>query len=89
MGLTGSPNTFQSLLEQVLVSMTWKTTVPYLDDCMDEEHIQRLRELLELFYSANLKINPTEEKFFRLFVPFLILLSAQWIGGRFHQNCYR
>ena len=44
MGLTGSPNTFQSLMEQVLVGMTWKTTVPYLDDCIifsstADEHI--------------------------------------------------
>ena len=48
MGLTGSPNTFQSLMEQVLVGLTWKTTVPYLDDCIvfsttADEHIEKLR----------------------------------------------
>ena len=64
MGLTGSPNTFQSLMEQVLVVLTWKTTVPYLDDCIifssrADEHIQRLREVLERFRSANLNKNPT------------------------------
>ena len=34
MGLTGSPNTFQSLWEHVLVGLTWNITVPYLDDCI-------------------------------------------------------
>ena len=76
MGLTGSPNTFQSLMEQVLVGLTWNTTVPYLDDCIifsstAEEHIERLREVLERFRSANLKINPTKCEFFWTRVPFL------------------
>ena len=65
MGLTGSPNNFQSLMGQVLVGLTWKTTVPYLDDCIifsstAEEHIETLKEVLERFRSANLKINPTK-----------------------------
>ena len=34
MGLTGSPNTSQSLMEHVLVGLTWNVTVPYLDDCI-------------------------------------------------------
>ena len=76
MGLTGRPNTFQILMEQVLVGVTRKTTVPYLDDCIifsstAEEHIEILRELLERFRSANLKINPTKCEFFRTRVPFL------------------
>ena len=76
MGLTCSPNTFQSLMEQVLVGLTWKTTVPYLDDCImfsstAEEHIERLREVLERFRLANLKTNPTKCEFFRTRVPFL------------------
>ena len=28
MGLTGSPNAFQSLMEQVLVGFTWNITLP-------------------------------------------------------------
>ena len=32
MGLTGSPNTFKSLMEHVLVGLTWNITVLYLDD---------------------------------------------------------
>ena len=69
MGLTGSPNTFQSFMEQVLVGLTWKTTVHYLDDCIifsstADEHIQRLREVLERFRSANKKINPIKCELF-------------------------
>ena len=61
-GLTGSRNTLQSLIEQVLVGLTWETTVPSLDDCIilsstAEEHIQKLKEVLERFRSANLKKN--------------------------------
>ena len=46
MGLTGSPNTFQSLMEQVHVGLMWNITVLYLDDCINfsktpEEHIKR------------------------------------------------
>ena len=31
-GLTGSPNTFQSLMQHMLVGLTWSITVPHLDD---------------------------------------------------------
>ena len=76
MGLTGSPNTFQSLMECVLMGLTWKITVPYLDDCIifsktAEEHLERLRQVFERFRAANLKINPTKCEFFKTRVPFL------------------
>ena len=76
MGLTGSPNTFQSLMESVLVGLIWKTCVPYLDDCIifaktQQEHISRLREIFQRFSDANLKINPSKCDFFRTKVNFL------------------
>ena len=75
MGLIGSPNTFQSLMECVLIGLTWKVTVPYLDDCIifarTAEHFERLRAVLERFRNANLKINPTKCEFFRTRVPLL------------------
>ena len=76
MGLTGSPNTFQSLIEQVLVGLTWNTTVPYLDDCIifaatPEEHLEALRAVLQRFREANLKINPLKCEFFKTKVHFL------------------
>ena len=33
-GIYGCPNVFQSLLENVLVGFKWKSTIPYLDDCV-------------------------------------------------------
>ena len=68
MRLTGSPNTFQGLMEKVLVGLTWKFTIPYLDDCIIfsrtiEEHLERLREVFQRFKEANLKINPTKLSF--------------------------
>ena len=76
MGLTGSPNTFQSLMEHVLTGLTWKTCVPYLDDCIifsttPEEHLSRLRQVFQRFQQANLKINPSKCAFFQTKVQFL------------------
>ena len=76
LGLTVSPNTFQSLMEQVIVGLTWKTSVPFLDDCIifastTEEDIQRPREVLERFCSANRNFNRTKCVFFRTRFPFL------------------
>ena len=76
MGITGSPNTFQSLMEHVLVGLTWNLTVPCLDDCIifsktPEEHIRRLPQVFQRFREANLKINPTKCAFFQTKVQFL------------------
>ena len=64
MGLTGSPNTSQGLMEHVIVGLTWNITVPYLDDfIIFQKHqsstIKRLQQVFERFCEANLKINPT------------------------------
>ena len=69
MSLTGSPNTFQSLMEKVLVGLTWKFTIPYLDDSIIfsrkiEEQLERQHEVFQRFKDANLKINPTKFEFF-------------------------
>merc|ERR1712122_3050 len=63
-------------MEKVLVGLTWKTCVPYLDDCIifsrtPEEHISRLREIFQRFRDANLKVNPDKCNFFRNQVQFL------------------
>ena len=76
MGLTGSPPTFQCLVEKVLVGLTWKTCVPYLDDIImfsstPEEHLERLRHVFQRFRAPNLKINPGKCDFFRMKVQFL------------------
>ena len=76
MGLTGSRNTFQSLMEHVLVGSTWNITVPYLDDCIifsktPEEHIKILQQVFQRFREASLKINPTKCAFFQKKVQIL------------------
>ena len=76
MGLTGSANTFQNLMENILVGLTWKSCVPYLDDCITfsrtpEQHVSRLREVFQRFHNANLKINPAKCSFFQTKVQFL------------------
>ena len=76
MGLTASPKTFQNLMENILVGLTWNSCVPYLDDCIifsrtSEEHISRLREVFQRFHNANLKINPAKCFFFQTKVQFL------------------
>ena len=76
MGLTGSLPVLQSLMEGVLVGLTWKSTIPYLDDKIilsrtADEHVARLREVFQRFKDANLKINLLKCEFFRQHVPFL------------------
>ena len=65
MGLTGSPNTFQSLMHKVLIGLTWKFTTPLLEDCINfsctiEELLERLSEVFQRLKDANLIINPTK-----------------------------
>ena len=76
MGLTGSPPTFQCLVEKVLVRLTWKICVPYLDDIIifsstTEEHLELLRLVFERFRAHNSKINLDKCNFFRMKFQFL------------------
>ena len=75
-GLTGSPPTFQCLVEQVPVALTWKHWVPYPDKNIIfpstlDENLERLRLVFERFRAQNLKINPDECDFFSIQVQFL------------------
>ena len=75
-GLTGSPNTFRSLMEHVLVKLAWNSTVLYLDDGIissktPEEHIERLQQVFRRICDANVKINPTKYAFFQTKNQFL------------------
>ena len=76
MGLTGNPNIFQSLMECVLMGLTWKKIVLYLDDCIifskiAEEHVECLEQELEKYRSAYLKTHSMKRKFFRTRMPYL------------------
>ena len=75
-GLTGTPSTFQSLMDHVLVGLTWNITLPYLDDCIifsktPEEHKKRLQQVFQRFREANLKVKSTKCAFFQTKVQFL------------------
>ena len=68
MGLTGSPSTFRSLMEHVIVGFTWLITVLFIDDCIifsktPEEHIKRLQHVFQRYRKANPKTNPTKCSF--------------------------
>ena len=61
---------------KVLVGLTWKICVPYLNDIIifsstPEEHLERLRLIFERFRAQNLKINPEKCDFLRMKVQFL------------------
>ena len=76
MELSGSPPTFQCLVEKVPVGLPWKICVPNLDDTIiisstPEEHLERLGIVLERFRAHNLKVNPDKCDFFRMKVQFL------------------
>ena len=76
MGQAGSPNTIQSLMEHVVSGITWKTCLPFLDDCIissktAEDNISRLRAFFPRFRDANLKINPSNRSFFQTVLEFL------------------
>ena len=75
MGLLGSPPTFQYLVENVLVGLTWKTSVPYLDGIIifsstTEEHLERLRLVFERFRGHKSKINPDKCDSSKMIVQF-------------------
>ena len=75
-GINWKPPTFQCLVEKVLVGLTWKICVPYLDDIIifsstPEEHLERLRLVFQRFRANNLKINPDKCDFFKMEVQFL------------------
>lgn len=50
-------------MELVLIGLTWKTCLVYLDDVMVmgrdfEEHLKNVQEVFNRFRAANLKSNP-------------------------------
>ena len=74
--LTGSPNTFQSLMQHVIVGLTSNITVPYSDDCTiflrtPEEQNKTLQQVFQRLRETNLKIKPTEGAFFQNKIKFL------------------
>ena len=62
MGLNGAPCTFQRLMYLVLTGLNWQGVLVYLDDLLIngsnyQEHYKNLKEVLERFRVANLKLS--------------------------------
>ena len=75
-GLANAPATFERLMEKVLVGLRWETAIIYLDDVIVharsfDEHLRQLRQVLERFRQANLKLKLKKCNFFNKEVKFL------------------
>ena len=75
-GLTSAPATFQRLMEKVLHGLPWKTLLLYLDDIIVmapdfQSHLSRLREVLDRFRGAGLKLKPSKCALFQPEVCYL------------------
>jgi len=75
-GLSNAAATFQRLMELVLRGMQWKLCLIYLDDVIVfgrsfDEHIDRLKDVLERICAARLKLKPDKCHLFQNEVRFL------------------
>ena len=62
-GLCNALETFQRIMQKILVGLEWKYCFVYLDDALVaskryEEHLKHLREVFERLRKANLKLKP-------------------------------
>eukprot|EP00731_Ephydatia_muelleri_P017571 Em0010g669a len=75
-GLSNAPGTFQRLMSLVLSGLCWSTCLVYLDDIIIfsqtvDEHLQRLRDVLQRLKDAGLKIKPSKCQLLRKSVLYL------------------
>ena len=75
-GLCNAPATFQRLMQNTLGELNLTYCIIYLDDvivygCMEEEHLERLRIVLERFREFNLKLKPSKCSFFQSEIVYL------------------
>ena len=75
-GLCNAPVTFQHLMQNTLGELNLMYCMIYLDDviifgCMEEEHLEHLRIVLERFWEFNLKLKPSKCLFFQLEIIYL------------------
>ena len=75
-GLCNAPATFQRLMQNMLGELNLTYCIIYLDDVivygrMEEEHLERLRIVLEHFREFNLKLKPSKCSFFQSKIVYL------------------
>ena len=85
-GLTNAPATFQRLMERCLGDLNLKQCLVYLDDIIVysatfEEHLTRLKAVLDRLREYNLKLQPTKCHLFRRSINYLgHVISAKGIS---------
>ena len=75
-GMINSGATFQRVMELALKGLQWHICIIYIDDCIIfsatlDEHIQRLKMVLQRFREANLKLKPQKCELLKREVTFL------------------
>ena len=75
-GLMNAPSTFQHLMESCLGEMHLNWCIIYLDDVIiflktPDEHIERLRGILQKLRNAGLKLKPSKCEFFKDWISYL------------------
>ena len=75
-GLCNAPATFQHLMQNCLGELNLTYALIYLDDVIiysktEEEHLVRLRAVLERFMEHSLKLKPSKCNFFRTEISYL------------------
>ena len=84
-GLCNAPACFERLMDRVLCGLTWQSCLVYLDDVLIfaptfEEHLARLRLVLQRFQEANLKLKPNKCRLFQSQTKFLgNIVSAEGV----------
>ena len=75
-GLCNAPATFQHLMQNTLGELNLTYCVIYLDDVIvfshtEEEHLEHLRVVFEMFREFNLKLNPSKCSFLQSEIMYL------------------
>ena len=75
-GLTNSPATFQYLMEKVVGDLNMRSCLVYLDDVVLfsntlEDHLSRLKEILNRLQTAGLKLKPSKCHFLQKRLKYL------------------
>ena len=75
-GMVNSGATFERVMELALKGLQWQTCIIYIDDCIVfgqtfDDHMIRLKEVLDRFRQANLKLKPKKCELIKTEVTFL------------------
>ena len=70
-GLCNAPATFQHLMQNTLGELNLTYCVIYLDDVIEEEHLECLHVVFERFREFNLKLKPLKCSFFQSEIIYL------------------